>query len=686
MATNEAAGQSPANEGSLPLESLLGLKAILNRAHLGPPPVLSTPLFVWHLGVWKPIDPSERKEDAIRKQFARLLQADLFIANLYAKLALDQGGQSRTRGVTSLEVGFYDVTQDCLRLFGCLVSTPLNLARREFSCPSDVSLLGDGQQHIRSMCVSWFGLNVTFQFEVHSEYVTFTTYIDLSGASALRPLDESAGDLSAEKKLNELDSALINLNKLLSENIADDGVNYADAFEKLYRHPRKTIQRHLLGMENAIVQQFGTVFADFRGLVLSAPPQGTESATATKLFFSNPRWRSVEETSPSAATPLPQRVWQSRLKTLWPFLAAKPTPSVNPRKHEFSISTMLGGRVLVATALGIQPQEQTPETLPLFYFVYANGTSARQTGRLMEMLTHLGTYRVAALLGTDKMHRAAPLLGVSEDLIRATFREILHPLSPGDLLADNRRFGELNEDEREFLLARQRATILAARLPKIGSSLNDVMSLFVEGPYPDNFERRIELSRYYARLFRKGVGFLRIGRIEGFLPYDRFVERRLGAAYGYMDLLASRFRKINADVNTLRQTEITQRSRLAEGQTADAETKVSKLQDTADKALMFVLIPYYAGEVVIEKIFHLTGWYYWVAIWGLSASVAWKRGRRFWASVTDRLQILIAQAPPIAQNVSDYLNRPADLPFILTYAAVALAMALGVLAWRYGVN
>ena len=598
-----------------------------------PPPVVHTPLFVWHLAIWNPVAvPIEQSDDAagpILQQAAALnvnlaierhrwlLKIDLFIADLYAKIMAERRSEEEPGVEAEFLVG------GDLHLFHSTIASPLDSSRRRI-IPQHGAPVGDGHEQVRTMRAPWHGAWVTFRVEVHAEIVTLTVYIDMSSFKV--PSDRERDGTTGLNDLCRLSEGLSDLNDLLRKN-EQSSKKYAEVFQKLYYTPRRTILKHLLGMKTEDVQKFGRAFADFRGLVLTSPVERPGDADAQPFFLLQGPPRGDDSTRIVAPALKPEQ-WQIKLRRLWPFLKTPPAENVDPKKHEFSISRMLGGRAMLATTLSLQPREF--ERKPLFYFINTTGTSPWETGRLIALLSRLGTFRLAALLNMEKVHQVASRLNVSETLVREALDRISTVLGSDGL--------EALSPEEQLRLAKKRADILAQYLPQIGESLKSITDPFSRQNVPnegialapDNFERRLALSRVYARKFRQNVGRLRIGRMEGYLPYDEFVEHRLGATYAMVDLISTRFRQVRTDMNTLRQIEIAQQGRIAEAQT-------TQLQKTAEWILFLIFIPYYFGEVLLEKVLRSEkhAWLerrvglLWLAIWIASATLANEGVRKF---------------------------------------------------------
>ncbi len=230
------------------------------------------------------------------------------------------------------------------------------------------------------------------------------------------------------------------------------------------------------------------------------------------------------------------------LRKFWPFLTAS-IREIELKKHEFSVSLMLDKRALVATALGVQPLKRDKRA-PLSYFVFTNVHDGRQIGRLVDGLTRMGTARIAALFNLGNLRRSAMYLKYVEDAIARTFKSI-STLEPDTLKDDQGKpYSLLGPEQKALLIAQTKAGILGNGLVETGQHMSEALKQFAPDPSQDVLEDRVERARYYAEKFRRGVGALRISKLEGFLPYDEFVERRLGSDYDFMDLLSQRLGRV----------------------------------------------------------------------------------------------------------------------------------------------
>jgi len=363
-----------------------------------PPPVVRTPLFVWHLAVWSPTEIAVSEEIAAQNEENRFRRIDLAIDDLLYRLMIKPG-------VCEIETDFWDGRE--FRLFGGPASR-LTVARTSPASLADFPFSGDGHEQVRTICFTWFGLKITLRFEVQAEIVMMTSYIDASSFPATPP--EAPEPI--RYSLDMLRSGLLELNALLCRN-ETDSLKYRKVFKDLYKAPAMTVLLHILEMSWDDVRQFGSDFADFRGLVISSP---AEPGTAgVERFFALPGETPIPHDGESPSPPplpLSHKKWHAKLRVLWPFLMTPPTETANPKQHELTVSRLLGGRVLLATSLALDLQES--ETSPLHYFIYTNGTSPWETGRMLNTLAHTGTFRLAALMNMGKMRQVPPRLTICE--------------------------------------------------------------------------------------------------------------------------------------------------------------------------------------------------------------------------------------------------------------------------------
>jgi uncharacterized membrane-anchored protein len=103
-----------------------------------------------------------------------------------------------------------------------------------------------------------------------------------------------------------------------------------------------------------------------------------------------------------------------------------------------------------------------------------------------------------------------------------------------------------------------------------------------DSPYP---------PLYYQKIFRTMVEAMRIERIEGFQPYDQFVEHRLVRSYSVLEAITERHQLVSAREGELRRKLLTAKSVVY-------QEKLTDFQRRAEYILLFVLTPYYLIGIV----------------------------------------------------------------------------------------
>lgn len=503
----------------------------------------------------------------------------------------------------------------------------------------------------------WHGTRATVRLEKRTEYVTLTLIVDFSpylddqqkkqmfngkrspvwdAALSLEQLDRAV--LGNAKPG---DRALSDIHTCLHQDIWDE------FFEDVLR-PAKNLQNKL-----------GDIFGDFRGLVLGSP-----YAAKWRTFASQPPfWREqssrgagkengfwaqlfTRQRPTSVAAVEESRFSASEtLGRYWPFLTtAIPADQMDFARHEFTACGMLKGRALYASALGAQP----PLTLkarrfPHFYFLYCDTKSGWQIGRLIDRLHNLGTERLAALAKFDALrHSGYALNGIEFEI-----QEIKSACLADDGNIDikhSKAEGELNS----------LAGKLSERIRDIEKGL-----IAINADVDGELERRIERSQYYILQFRAAIKPLRIKRIEGFQPYHLFVERRLGPAFSFIAALRAQYERIESEINALIQYRIAIQGRAVLVAARNRNRAIEDLQDFADYALWFVLIPYYAGTLFLSHIGGeedclISTQHHWMEFWGAMALI----GLTFILTVRKRDQ---------------YLKYRRWLRFVLPFAVIAAA-------------
>lgn len=227
------------------------------------------------------------------------------------------------------------------------------------------------------------------------------------------------------------------------------------------------------------------------------------------------------------------------------------------------------------------------------YLMVIKPSSRWQLGRLIERLNLLGTYRLAALRDLQQLNEASK-----------------------GLRDAGRKLADLDAETIEDLdVYRKKYENQIIEFAKIGSDCTGSLNY------------RVERSRYYVETFKRILPDLRIGRIEGFQPYDEFIRRRYGLVWDRInrigirrERLAQRFDFFSNRVETAEQ--VRQSKALNDQNTASKNIlqQIEK-QNINQTQLMHaahwietVALSYYGGLIlgsIIEQITYLnTGEHY----------------------------------------------------------------------------
>lgn len=248
------------------------------------------------------------------------------------------------------------------------------------------------------------------------------------------------------------------------------------------------------------------------------------------------------------------------VKKLWPMierLQGEPSATPGHRDYEMAASLMLDGRAIYASSLGHPATEMAmlTEKVPVVYSLIVCFDDAWQLGRLIDTVHSIETLRLAALRDIEKIGVAAQKLFS----IRAFLRE------GGDV-----------EDVQE----------------KMDELLRSDVSW------------RVERSQRYWKQFKYRVDRLRIGRIEGFQPYDDFVFRRIGDTITFIESVGRQLSLIRKEIDLryqLKQTKILQRQTISMKETG---RQILVLQKVGEGLL---LIPFtYYCYMLCEKLLKKT--------------------------------------------------------------------------------
>src|SRR5262249_24863555 len=101
-------------------------------------------------------------------------------------------------------------------------------------------------------------------------------------------------------------------------------------------------------------------------------------------------------------------------------------------------------------------------------------------------------------------------------------------------------------------------SIKESAIEAVKSNLYDASKELLERAreVPGVLPYRVERSRYYRAQFMTLMRALRSdvsGRIEGFVPYEEFVERRFGSAYEFIDMVGKRYNRVERQLSAMYQ-------------------------------------------------------------------------------------------------------------------------------------
>jgi hypothetical protein len=403
---------------------------------------------------------------------------------------------------------------------------------------------------------------------------------------------------------------------------SDNKCLFDDIFDTL---PNKLFNELLSpsGSSSNDKREIGSILLDFRTIVIGDRPE--ISADGIHRFFRKPFSQDRLSSSIIGTDEyLPDANWASTiLKAVLPFMEVPIEDSVPFSKYDFTASRFLDGRVMYITGLGPQPpRESLP--VPLYGIYYWSALSRWQIGRLVDRLNLLGVLRLAAIMDVENLRKVDTKIDDIE-LELAAVSKIFDSSEKG--ATDRLRGPRTQLDGIHKLFAEIDAPVGTPATP----STPETRPL-VDG----GLEYRIERSRYYVKQWREGIKDLRILRIEGFQPYDSFVERRLGATFDYIHRLGLRYDRIKGETARLEQYYLAQASVISQDTSVAVQRNIEDLQFGAELALWVALLPYYIGQIFINHIIFKeeksrAAEILWTILWGgFLAIAAWRFIKHRW--------------------------------------------------------
>jgi hypothetical protein len=482
---------------------------------------LRAPALTWHLAFWIP---ASVNPDESRRELKRTL--DEFILAYCRTLT----GDNDVKGIEC-----YPYINDAIVLFENIASKSTFGFIPDAVPTQRQSDIRDSDYPVVSIRYRWHGLTFTIRVELHTEYFSFTTFVEL-------------GTLEAPAFL-ELSTQLSSLkNLLVGDDVSNAGAALSTYFYEVFwqrlflrMFSRKRLTPYL---HNAI---FEHIFADFRSIVLSNETISFELSDREDGHAS----------------------WGHRAELKFRTLVT----SIN--EYEYTTSYMSGKRALYMSALGPQrPAVPDDERIPLTYLLYVKQRrdsssmipiNKWQLGRLVDRIHLLGTVRLAALKNFPALRNAGTVLSQLDPLVRQA----------RDAVTAHRTSGQKSDAIECINYAHERFNKITETFAKETGTEAEAGLLY-----------RIEQSRYYVEQFNTNVKNLRLSRVEGCQRYDVFVRRRLGATYDFIDRLGRRYERAISSLSMLDQNYLAIRAN-------KTGSDVKEIQRYADFALIGALVPYY---------------------------------------------------------------------------------------------
>ncbi|MBS0295585.1 MAG: DUF3422 family protein [Proteobacteria bacterium] len=375
------------------------------------------------------------------------------------------------------------------------------------------------------LAFNYGGASMAVIFSRYYEYATLTTILDLS-----YPPDEDVYSYPHADARADVAAVGMALRRLQAEAPDGDPAQTSQLHEPLF-HSFWTAFAGKIGLGAPIFGKHAAaeIFADFRGLVVSSGEEGV----INKVDRSRPRV-SFPRDIPIFSAQSSQRV----VEQLAPLVGPQ---ALHPEDVEFIACNMITDRAVFISTLGNaggqvpRPggrsfQDWAPE--PLTYIVAANGAELKgspgrlsfdrwQVGRLVFRLNELGTNRCMALRDSREIKKAGQVIfDLGQEL---------------DSL-----FERLTEGTTSPATLRQSISLFFELLNTLGKSIPS-----------GGLSYRINRSRQFFSLVKQSIEGLRISRIEGVLPYDEFLKKRLFGVLEEFDRLGIRTEALYNRANTL---------------------------------------------------------------------------------------------------------------------------------------
>jgi len=600
----------------------LDYPTVILSPHRNAPPRVRPPCLVSHVCFWNPqadfagakstasadtkpnLQPNSRS-DAESPSLSRLrrerrARVDSYIGKIWHAIDKSAINVRHSTNVVSKNRSASSVEDKCLLLYNHYIDHDGNEVCYE---RPGAAYKPPGRSII--IAFRWYASMATIRVEQHTEYTALTCFIDLSRhydddkpqPLPAKPIPEAA------KAIDKLKIALDELNTRVASGDLSKSKTETDAHDDAYFAIWDAFYNDVLQTAKEQEKGLGEVFVDIRGMILGSPLASVDKCEESKIWFQPPFWRKVQDEFIDNDkffgnfAHLDKPLIRSGLEVVmrfWQFIKVR-VGDLTLLDHEIVACSMQGRQAVYISGLGVQPRDPTsrPGRFPLIYFLYCNTLDGWQIGRLVGQLHHMGSQRLAAMKHFDRLVDSGyDLRDIAKDIEKARVR--FEQVDDSDATSSVRAYGKSFDDSDSGEDCPQSFDDTIRQI--------DDRIARMQTDFDGNIAYRMQRSLQYIRQFRASVPSLRIRRIEGFQPYDKFVERRLGSLFELIELLTAQFESLKRARADLFQYYLTQKTVSLEAATKEASEEVSNIQRVADFALWFVLIPYYAGTIVFEHI------------------------------------------------------------------------------------
>jgi hypothetical protein len=609
-------------------------RLVVSGAHRKPPPLIGAPALILHYALWQP------DLDAASWH----LGVDLFLCNVFRIL----------RGEICLDKELvspnYDYEGDNLYLFRHVVKKISDIGLHEMEWISSNYLEPFFPERINmrydvfSVRTVFHGINLTVRAELYSEFFTlsFTSDFDIinGNRSEVNPYAKDFFDIYQLIKALFKSHAGKDIVDIVPSNSSNRLKQINRTLHRRFRDviTDKIIKKSIKSLGNGNEQLLGTVFGEFHGAVFGLQPsfRGLTSIDVGDTP-AKPKTRTIQSQvgthkfSNDVATRVVDAMWPL-IKEIQRYKDQEEKDEGHYGKPEFTATLFQDRRSIYISSLGwLDPRLESQEVRPIVYTLVVSYRSRWALGRLIERMHMMGTLRLAAMRDIEKITSAG------EDLksLEETLRQAEERLNTSGSLHQ-----ELN------------GTALAQQCLATGSHIKFGLM------------HRVERSKYYWHEFERILNSSRCGRIEGFQPYDQFVNRRMYATFDYIQRVGERYKELRQEIDLI----------LRKNNATKINTIVSKLEENADETndlldsaeyIIAAPLVYYLGHIFMAIISVFLPFLFTVI-----ETIPWPR---------PAMTLLNGWHSQISPDMGDY-----PIPQVIAYLFALLCVLVGLRRLRHG--